>query len=155
LTFSKEDFVLVQARTGEEAIRKAKQERPDLILLDLVMPDKNGYEVCAALRADPTLRTVPIVLLTGTFEPFDKDQGVRAGANDFVTKPFESQVLVSKVKQLLFSKSVELAAPTRPSPSIPRRHCERRRPHARSNRRRLPGRGRRHPGERRSFRELT
>ena len=54
LTFSKEDFVLVQARSGEEAIRKAKEERPDLVLLDLVMPDKNGYEVCAALRAEPT-----------------------------------------------------------------------------------------------------
>jgi CheY-like chemotaxis protein len=111
LTFSKEDFVLVQARSGEEAIRKAKEVGPDLVLLDLVMPDKNGYEVCAALRAEPGLRAVPIILLTGTFEPFDKEQGVRAGANDFVTKPFESQVLIGKVKQLLFSKTVEMAAP--------------------------------------------
>ena len=71
LTFSKEGFVLVQARSGEEAIRKAKEERPDLVLLDLVMPDKNGYEVCAALRAEPTLRAVPIILLAGTFEAFD------------------------------------------------------------------------------------
>ena len=68
LTFSKEDFVLVQARSGEEAIRKAKEARPDLVLLDLVMPDKNGYEVCAALRAEPALRAVPIILLPGTFE---------------------------------------------------------------------------------------
>ncbi|HEX9899410.1 MAG TPA: response regulator, partial [Candidatus Methylomirabilis sp.] len=51
LTFSKEDFVLIPVRSGEEAIRKAKEVQPDLILLDLVMPDKNGYEVCTALRA--------------------------------------------------------------------------------------------------------
>jgi CheY-like chemotaxis protein len=111
LTFSREDFVLVQARSGEETIRKAKEVRPDLILLDLVMPDKNGYEVCATLRAEPTLRAVPIILLAGTFEAFDKEQGLRAGANDVVTKPFESQALISKVKQLLFVRMVEKGAP--------------------------------------------
>lgn len=115
LTFSKEDFVLVQARSGEEAIRKAKEERPDLVLLDLVMPDKNGYEVCAALRAEPMLRSVPIILLTGTFETFDKGKGIQVGANDFVTKPFESQVLISKVKQLLFAKTVEMAPTAAPA----------------------------------------
>ncbi len=124
LTFSKEDFVLIQARSGEEAIRTAKEVRPDLVLLDLVMPDKNGYEVCAALRAEPALRAVPIILLTGTFEHFDQEQGTRAGANDFVTKPFESQVLISKVKQLLFSKTVEMTAPVGPGkvppPGVPR-----------------------------------
>ncbi len=122
LTFSKEDFVLVQARSGEEAIRRAKEERPDLVLLDLSMPDKNGYEVCAALRAEPMLRTVPIILLTGTFEAFDKDKGIQAGADDFVTKPFESQLLISKVKQLLFTKRVDLSptgAPTGPGKAIP------------------------------------
>ena len=107
LTFSKEDFTLIQARSGEEALRKAKEVRPDLILLDLVMPDKNGYDVCIALRADPMLRAVPIILLAGTFESFDQQRGTQAGANDFVTKPFESQVLIGKVKQLLFSKAVD------------------------------------------------
>ncbi len=122
LAFSKEDFVLVQARSGEEAIRKAKEVRPDLALLDLVMPDKNGYEVCAALRAEPMLRTMPIILLAGTFEAFDKSKGIQAGANDFVTKPFESQVLISKVKQLLFSKTVNMvptAAPAGPGKAAP------------------------------------
>jgi CheY-like chemotaxis protein len=107
LTFSKEDFVLEQARSGEEAIRKAKETRPDLVLLDLVMPDMSGYDVCAALRTDPALRSVPIILLAGTFESFDHQRAAQAGANDFVTKPFESQVLVGKVKQLLFAKSME------------------------------------------------
>ena len=128
LTFSKEDFVLVQARSGEEAVRKAKEERPDLVLLDLVMPDKNGYEVCAALRAEATLRTVPIILLTGTFEAFDKDKGIQSGANDFVTKPFESQLLISKVKQLLFAKTVDMApaaAPMQPSKAAPPKEASR------------------------------
>jgi CheY-like chemotaxis protein len=118
LTFSREDFVLVQARSGEEALRKAKEQRPDLVLLDLVMPDRNGYEVCAALRADPGLQSVPIILLAGTFEPFDKDKGLRAGANDFVTKPFESQALIGKVKHLLSAKAAPPEAP-RPAPVPP------------------------------------
>jgi CheY-like chemotaxis protein len=121
LTFSKESFTLLQARSGEEAIRKAKEERPDLILLDLVMPDKNGYEVCAALRAEPMLKAVPIILLTGTFEAFDRDRAVQVGANDFVTKPFESQQLISKVRQQLFGRTMDArpsaapAAPPRPA----------------------------------------
>lgn len=122
LTFSKEDFQIVPARSGEEAIRKAREVRPDLMLIDLVMPDKSGYEVCEALRKDPLLKDVPIILLTGTFEAFDKSEGARVGANDFVTKPFESQVLIGKVKQLLFARSMTGApAPARPSaaPSAP------------------------------------
>ncbi|MEK7204571.1 MAG: response regulator, partial [candidate division NC10 bacterium] len=117
LTFSKEDFVLIPVRSGEEAIRKAKEVQPDLILLDLVMPDKNGYEVCTALRAEPMLRAVPIIMLIGTFEAFDKEQGLRAGANDFLTKPFESQALISKVKQLLFARTVDLGGPAAPAPA--------------------------------------
>src|SRR5574341_1539287 len=119
LTLSKEDFVLIPVRSGEEAIRKAKEVQPDLILLDLVMPDKNGYEVCTALRAEPVLRSVPIIMLTGTFEAFDKEQGLRAGANDFLTKPFESQTLISRVKQLLFARRVDLGGPAAPAPAPP------------------------------------
>lgn len=115
LTFSKEDFTLVQARNGEEAIRKAKEMRPDVILLDLVMPDKNGYDVCQALRAEPTLQGVPIILLAGTFESYDRERGAKAGANDFVTKPFESQTLIGKVKQLLFARSMNGAAGPKPA----------------------------------------
>ncbi len=118
LTFSREDFELIPARSGEEAIRKAKESRPDLMLIDLVMPDKNGYEVCRTLREDPQLKATPIVLLAGTFETFDKGEGIKVGANDFVTKPFESQTLISKVKQLLSAKTVPLPVePVRPWPA--------------------------------------
>ncbi|MFB3819023.1 MAG: response regulator [Candidatus Methylomirabilales bacterium] len=109
LTFSKEDFLLIQARSGEEALRKARAERPDLILLDLVMPDRNGYEVCEALRAEPALRTTPVVLLAGTFEALDQARASAVGVTDVVSKPFESQALISKVKQLLFARSLDAA----------------------------------------------
>ncbi len=105
LTLSKEDFQIIPARTGEEAIRKAKEVRPDLMLIDTVMPDKSGYEVCRVLKADPLLKDVPVIFLPGTFEAFDRNEAFKAGAEDFVTKPFESQTLLSKVKQLLFSRS--------------------------------------------------
>lgn len=101
LTFSKEDFQIFTVNNGEDAIKKAKEVHPDLLLVDVIMPQKNGYEVCEALRADPSFREVPILLLAGTFETFDENEGRRVGANDFVTKPFESQILVAKVKQLL------------------------------------------------------
>jgi CheY-like chemotaxis protein len=112
LTLSKEDFVLVQARNGEEGLRKAMEVRPDLVLLDILMPDKDGYEVCAALRAQPALRNVPVILLTGTFEVYDKEKAAKVGADDFVTKPFESQVLIGKVKKLLFTRSLTARAPS-------------------------------------------
>jgi len=110
LTFSKEDFEIISARNGEEAIRKARELRPDLMLIDAVMPEKNGYEVCEALRLDPLFKEVPIILLTGTFEAFDKEEALRVGVNDFVTKPFESQALISKVRQLLFAAKVKAQA---------------------------------------------
>jgi CheY-like chemotaxis protein len=124
LTFSKEDFVLVQARSGDEGIRKAMETRPDLILLDILMPDKDGYAVCAALRAQPVLRNVPVILLTGTFEVYDKEKAAKVGADDFVTKPFESQLLIGKVKKLLFTKSLAVTPPparpaTAPPPAKP------------------------------------
>lgn len=105
LTFSKEDFQIIPARTGEEAIRKAKEVRPDLMLIDTLMPDKSGYEICRVLKADPLLKNVPVIFLPGTFEAFDRNEAFKAGAEDFVTKPFESQILLGKVKQLLFSRS--------------------------------------------------
>jgi len=117
LTLSREEFVLVQARSGAEALQRAKEIRPDLILLDVLMPDKNGYEVCEALRAEPSLRQVPVILLTGTFEAFDKERAVAVGANDHVTKPFESQLLIGKIKQLLFARGLDSAAPGRPQPA--------------------------------------
>jgi len=105
LTFSREDFELIAARSGEEAIRKAREYLPDLVILDTSMPDKSGYEVCRILKADLPLKDVPVIFFPNTFEAFDKEEAFRAGADDFITKPFESQVLIGKVKHLLSSRA--------------------------------------------------
>ncbi|MFQ5882107.1 MAG: PleD family two-component system response regulator [Candidatus Methylomirabilales bacterium] len=122
LTLSREDVELIQARSAEETIRKAQEAKPDLMLIDLSMPDKSGYEICATLRQNPLLKDVPIILLAGTFERFDEAEGYRAGANDFVSKPFDSQTLIGKVEQLLLAPPAPAAVPE-PSP-VPSPHEE-------------------------------
>jgi len=101
LTFANEDVTLVTVDNGDDAIARAKAVRPDLVLADVVMPGRNGYEVCEALKADPSLRHVPVLLLSGTFEAFDEERARRAGADGHLTKPFEAQALVETVHRLL------------------------------------------------------
>ena len=107
---------LVTVDNGDDAIARARQERPDLILADVVMPGKSGYEVCEAIKADPSLRHIPVLLLTGTFEAFDEARAARAGAAGHVAKPFESQMLVEKVKRLLAQRRAARSAAPRPAP---------------------------------------
>jgi len=111
LTFSGEEIELIPARSGEEAIRKAKDVVPDLMLIDTALPDASGYEVCRTLKADPAMRDVPVIILTGAFEAPDGPMVQTVGANDFIAKPFESQALIAKVKQLLDSRPMRLPTP--------------------------------------------
>lgn len=101
LTFSEADYRVICVSTGGQALKKVAEARPDIVLLDVIMPEKNGYEVCEQLKRNPSTRGIPVLLLTGTFEPFDKKRADAAGANGHVTKPFESQVLVGKVEELI------------------------------------------------------
>jgi CheY-like chemotaxis protein len=101
ITFANEDYELTVVDNGDAALEKARRENPDLILADVFMPGKNGYELCAAVRQDPTLRGVPVLLLTGTFEPFDENKARVAGADSWIAKPFESQALIDRVEELL------------------------------------------------------
>lgn len=101
ITFANEDFELEIVDNGDAALDSARARRPDIILADVYMPGKNGYELCRAVKEDPGLRTVPVLLLTGTFEPFDEDKARQAGADDWIAKPFESQALIDKVAGLL------------------------------------------------------
>lgn len=101
LTFSEADYRVICVSSGGQALKRVAEVRPDIILLDVIMPEKNGYEVCEQLKRNPSTRWIPILLLTGTFEPFDKKRADAAGANGHVTKPFESQVLVGKVEELI------------------------------------------------------
>ena len=101
LTFSEADYRVVCVSSGGQALKKLSELRPDIILLDVIMPEKNGYEVCEQLKRSPATSGIPILLLTGTFEPFDKKRADAAGANGHLTKPFESQALVAKVEELI------------------------------------------------------
>jgi CheY-like chemotaxis protein len=104
LTFSDTDYELTTVSNGVEALAAVARSRPDLVMADVVMPGKNGYEVCEAIKSDPALADVPVILLSGTFEPFDRDRAERARANAIVTKPFDSKNLLVQVEALLQSR---------------------------------------------------
>ncbi|HKR66722.1 MAG TPA: response regulator, partial [Thermoanaerobaculia bacterium] len=101
LTFSDGDYEVSAVNNGAKAIQKLGEMRPDIILSDIIMPEKNGYEVCEYVKSHPEYRNIPVVLLTGTFEPFDPDRAEKAGCDAVVTKPFESQSLIHKVEELI------------------------------------------------------
>lgn len=101
LSFANEDMEVVTTDNGDDAITRARQIVPDVILADVVMPGKSGYEVCAAIKQDPNLAHVPVLLLTGTFEAFDEVRATEVGATGHITKPFEAHALVQRVSQVL------------------------------------------------------
>jgi CheY-like chemotaxis protein len=110
LTFSDSEYDLVCVSNGQRALdRIAAGDVPDLILADVVMPEKNGYEVCEAIKANPATARIPVVLLSGTFEPFDRDRAERLGSDAIVSKPFDSQQLLRQVEQLLSRPPAEVA----------------------------------------------
>ncbi len=120
IIFANEDCDLTVVDNGDSAVEKARETKPDVMLVDALMPGKSGYEVCTAIREDPLLCTVPILLMTGAFEPFDEEKARQCGADDFISKPFESQQLIDKVKGLLdLGKSRAVAAPAvAPAPAV-------------------------------------
>lgn len=101
ISFANEDVVLLTVDNGDDAVVRAREARPDLVLADVAMPGKDGYEVCEAIKADPELRHVPVLLLSGTFESFDEARARHVGADGHITKPFEAQALVDRVNELL------------------------------------------------------
>ena len=101
LSFANEDIEIITVDNGDDAVSRANECKPDLILADVVMPGLNGYEVCSAIRNNPELTTTPVLLLTGTFEAFDEGRANDVGATGHITKPFEAQVLVDRVTAIL------------------------------------------------------
>ena len=89
LTFSDEDFEVVTVGNGRLAVERVQDVRPDIVLCDIIMPEKDGYEVCDFIKKHPQLSHVPVLLLTGAFEPFDQERAARVGCDGFLAKPFE------------------------------------------------------------------
>ncbi|RJS16990.1 response regulator, partial [Corallococcus sp. H22C18031201] len=110
MIFATEDFQVTAVDNGLDAISRTRELRPDVVLADVMMPGKSGYEVCEALKNDPSTQGIPVVLLAGTFEAFDEGRARAAKADDHITKPFESQVLLDKVKALVGQKSNTIPA---------------------------------------------
>jgi len=94
-------FSVVSAADGAEALKKARAARPSLIILDVMLPEVDGLEVCKMLRRDPTTATIPIIMLTAKAAEIDRVLGLELGADDYVTKPFSPRELVLRVKKLL------------------------------------------------------
>lgn len=101
LTFSGEGIDVVTVGNGDVAVRKIHEIHPALVLADIFMPGKNGYEVCDYIKNEPSLSATPVILLVGAFEPFDSNEAARVKADGHLTKPFEIKVLISAVNSLI------------------------------------------------------
>ena len=120
IVFAGEDFKITAVGNGEDAVARARTLKPDVILADVVMPRKNGYEVCEAIKADPELQRIPVLLLAGTFEAFDDARARTARADGHIAKPFECQALIDKVRQLVSAAQAQAPAAVAPAkPSQP------------------------------------
>lgn len=110
LTFADEGIEVITAGDGLSAMELIAERRPDVILADVNMPGPNGYQICEKLRQSDETRNVPVLLLVGSFEPFDEAEASRVGASGFLTKPFQSiRSLVTQVSQLIDSATLRSA----------------------------------------------
>ncbi|MZP28506.1 SpoIIE family protein phosphatase [Heliobacterium undosum] len=101
LQLTRAGYQVLTAFNGEQALESIKRTLPDLILLDVMMPGMNGFEVCAKLKEDPHTQLIPVVLVTALHEVEDRIKGIEAGADDFISKPFNRVELLTRVKSLL------------------------------------------------------
>jgi two-component system alkaline phosphatase synthesis response regulator PhoP len=97
----KEGFKTVKAYDGEAALRLVKTQKPDMVILDLMLPKMNGLDVCRALRGNPETASLPIIMLTAKGDEVDKIVGLENGADDYITKPFSIKELIARVRSIL------------------------------------------------------
>jgi len=105
-----EEYEVIEACDGEEALEKVRKERPSLVILDYKMPKKSGLDVCRELREDPLNLHLPIIMLTGKGELQDKVEGLEAGVDDYIVKPFEPEELLARVRMVLRRSKRDLDA---------------------------------------------
>lgn len=101
ITFSSTEYKYVGAKSADEALKAAKSERPALILADAVMPGKTGYDLCKAIKSDSDLAGVPVLIMCGNSQAYDSPRGEQVGADGHVIKPWDTQVLLDKVAEML------------------------------------------------------
>src|ERR1700720_5017173 len=109
----KEGFSLRGLETGKGAIELCRQQRPDLILLDIMLPDSDGLDICKGIRKDPDLASTPIIFLTARASETDRIVGLELGANDYVVKPFFVRELIARIKLQFRGVLWAQAAPAR------------------------------------------
>ena len=121
LTFAEEDVSVLAVGDGKHAIDRIQTERPDIVLADVGMPEQDGYEVAAFVKGNPQLAHIPVLLLTGAFEPIDEQRARTVGCDGVLVKPFEPQMVINRVKDLLAGKKSAVsnnATPEQPSPAV-------------------------------------
>lgn len=96
-----EGYEVLTAEDGEAALAAARRERPDLIVLDLMMPRRNGFEVCEALKHDPDTRGIHVIILTARGQEIDRQRGAEVGADEYLTKPFSPRKLRQRLLEIL------------------------------------------------------
>jgi diguanylate cyclase (GGDEF)-like protein len=92
------EYVIFTAKSGSEGLKRAASERPDLILLDIIMPDISGFDVLKALKGDPDLKDIPIIIITGLDNEEDEEKGLLMGAVDYILKPFKNAIVLARVR---------------------------------------------------------
>src|SRR5215216_4826841 len=117
LTFAGEDVQVLTAGDGEEAIARIPTDRPDIILADIGMPKRSGYDVSAFVKGRPELAHIPVLLLAGAFEPVDEAKAKEVQCNGVLVKPFEPQHGIARVRELIGGAT---GTPTQAVPDIPR-----------------------------------
>jgi len=112
LTFAETDYEVIAVSSGDELLERLPEAQPDIVICDVIMPGRDGYDVCQEIKSGPDTLHLPVILLTGTFEPFDRDRALAAGCSEIITKPFEARKMVETVEKLFTATG----APPPPSP---------------------------------------
>ena len=100
LTFADTEYEVVAVSSGDELMQRLPELRPDIVICDVIMPGRDGYDVCQEIKSSSAYLHLPVILLTGTFEPFDRDRAIAVGCSEIITKPFEAKKLVDAVERL-------------------------------------------------------
>ena len=111
LTFSDTDFEVIATSSGNELLERLPSSGADIVICDTIMPGTDGYAVCQAIKSEASSLHLPVILMTGTFEPFDRDRALAAGCSEIITKPFEAKNLVETVERLVTDQGIAAPAP--------------------------------------------